>query len=212
MTPDRVAASIASFDFLYLSELEQLKIVAPSVRSSDARVHAAQQGGHVLEPLDRHASQRVGVRFQEPVSEHHPHLQHRSAVVRRRAAAGRGADRNAGRRVPSLAGDPAAHARRAVPAARSREARGRQCRRARHQDPDELFLRRARHAGVPLLQPGARQFDHRHGQGDAAVVEELVRSARLPGSLRRHRQPVRAHRHGRPGASRARADRSWLRR
>ena len=51
MTPDRVAASIASFDFLYLSELERLKIVAPSVRSSDARVHAAQQGGHVLEPL-----------------------------------------------------------------------------------------------------------------------------------------------------------------
>src|SRR5687767_2532811 len=51
MTPDRVAASIASFDFLYLSELEQLKIVAPSVRSSDSRVHAAQQGGHVLEPL-----------------------------------------------------------------------------------------------------------------------------------------------------------------
>jgi DNA polymerase II len=51
MTPDRVAASIASFDFLYLSELEPLKIVAPSVRSSDSRVHAAQQGGHVLEPL-----------------------------------------------------------------------------------------------------------------------------------------------------------------
>jgi DNA polymerase-2 len=51
MTPDRVAASIASFDFLYLSELEKLKIVAPSVRSSDSRVHAAQQGGHVLEPL-----------------------------------------------------------------------------------------------------------------------------------------------------------------
>lgn len=51
MTPDRVAASIASFDFLYLSELERLKIVAPSVRSGDARVHAAQQGGHVLEPL-----------------------------------------------------------------------------------------------------------------------------------------------------------------
>jgi DNA polymerase-2 len=51
MTPDRVAASIASFDFLYLSELERLKIAAPSVRSSDSRVHAAQQGGHVLEPL-----------------------------------------------------------------------------------------------------------------------------------------------------------------
>jgi DNA polymerase II len=50
MTPDRVAASIASFDFLYLSELERLKIVAPTVRSDDSRVHAAQQGGHVLEP------------------------------------------------------------------------------------------------------------------------------------------------------------------
>jgi DNA polymerase-2 len=51
MTPDRVAASIASFDFLYLSELEKIRIVAPTVRSDDSRVHAAQQGGHVLEPI-----------------------------------------------------------------------------------------------------------------------------------------------------------------
>ncbi len=51
MTPDRVAASIASFDFVYLTELEKLGIVAPTVRSSDSRVHAAQQGGHVLEPV-----------------------------------------------------------------------------------------------------------------------------------------------------------------
>ena len=51
MTPDRVAASIASFDFLYLTELERLGIVAPSVQSSDSRVFAAQQGGHVLEPV-----------------------------------------------------------------------------------------------------------------------------------------------------------------
>ena len=51
MTPDRVAASIASFDFLYLSELEPLGIVAPSVRGDDSRVHVAQQGGHVLEPV-----------------------------------------------------------------------------------------------------------------------------------------------------------------
>jgi DNA polymerase-2 len=51
MTPDRVAASIASFDFLYLSELEKKGLVAPSVRSSDSRVFAAQQGGHVLEPV-----------------------------------------------------------------------------------------------------------------------------------------------------------------
>lgn len=49
MTPDRVAASIASFDFVYLSELEKRHIVAPTVRSSDSSVHAAQQGGHVLE-------------------------------------------------------------------------------------------------------------------------------------------------------------------
>jgi DNA polymerase-2 len=51
MTPDRVAASIASFDFLYLTELEKRRIVAPSVRSGDSRVHVAQQGGHVLEPI-----------------------------------------------------------------------------------------------------------------------------------------------------------------
>jgi DNA polymerase II len=51
MTPDRVAASIASFDFLYLTELEQLGIVAPTVRSGDSSVYAAQQGGHVLEPI-----------------------------------------------------------------------------------------------------------------------------------------------------------------
>jgi DNA polymerase-2 len=51
MTPDRVAASIASFDFLYLSELEPMAIVAPSVRGNDSRVYAAQQGGHVLEPV-----------------------------------------------------------------------------------------------------------------------------------------------------------------
>ncbi len=50
MTPDRVAASIASFDFLYLSELERARVVAPTVRADDARVYAAQQGGHVLEP------------------------------------------------------------------------------------------------------------------------------------------------------------------
>jgi len=49
MTPDRVAASIASFDFLYLTELERLAVVAPTVRADDTRPHPAQQGGHVLE-------------------------------------------------------------------------------------------------------------------------------------------------------------------
>src|SRR4030095_898824 len=51
MTPDRVAASIASFHFSYLSALGQLHIVAPSVRGDASRVYAAQQGGHVLEPV-----------------------------------------------------------------------------------------------------------------------------------------------------------------
>ena len=51
MTPDRVAASIASFDFLYLAELGKRNVVAPTVRSDDSRVFAAQAGGHVLEPV-----------------------------------------------------------------------------------------------------------------------------------------------------------------
>lgn len=51
MTPDRVAASIASFDFLYLTELSRQGVVAPSVGASDSRVHAAQAGGHVFEPV-----------------------------------------------------------------------------------------------------------------------------------------------------------------
>jgi DNA polymerase II len=50
MTPDRVAASIASFDFLYLTELERQAVVAPSVRSDEVGTHPAQQGGHVLAP------------------------------------------------------------------------------------------------------------------------------------------------------------------
>ena len=50
MTPDRVAASIASFDFLYLAALRQRRIVAPTVRSGDASVYRRQAGGHVFEP------------------------------------------------------------------------------------------------------------------------------------------------------------------
>jgi DNA polymerase II len=51
MTPDRVAASIASFDFLYLTELGRRAVVAPSVHADGSREYAAQQGGHVLEPV-----------------------------------------------------------------------------------------------------------------------------------------------------------------
>jgi len=51
MPPDRVAASIASFDFLYLSELSRRRIVAPSVSGSAAMDTEPGAGGHVLEPV-----------------------------------------------------------------------------------------------------------------------------------------------------------------
>jgi DNA polymerase-2 len=47
---DRVASSVAAFDFLYLSELGRRGIVAPSVRSG-LDVAEPQAGGHVLDPL-----------------------------------------------------------------------------------------------------------------------------------------------------------------
>jgi DNA polymerase-2 len=46
---DRVASSIAAFDFLYLSALGRRGIVAPSVRT-EAEIGEPQGGGHVLEP------------------------------------------------------------------------------------------------------------------------------------------------------------------
>jgi DNA polymerase II len=49
LPPDRVASSIAAFDFRYLAELGRRRIVAPSVRAAD--VVESQAGGHVLEPL-----------------------------------------------------------------------------------------------------------------------------------------------------------------
>lgn len=50
MTPDRVSASIASFDFLYLSELQRRGLVAPSVQDAGGE-STPQHGGHVLEPV-----------------------------------------------------------------------------------------------------------------------------------------------------------------
>ncbi len=123
MTPDRVAASIASFDFLYLARAR----AAPHRRADRAlrrlaRVRGA-AGRSRARADHRAARERVGVRLQEPVSEPHPHVQHRSArATSPSPAPGRRSDRDAGRRVPARAGDPAAHARRAVPAARGGEA------------------------------------------------------------------------------------------
>ncbi|MCB1055135.1 MAG: DNA polymerase II [Acidobacteria bacterium] len=47
---DRVSASVAAFDFLYLSELGRRGIVAPSVSAPGSPVESAAAGGHVLEP------------------------------------------------------------------------------------------------------------------------------------------------------------------
>jgi DNA polymerase II len=47
---ERVASSIAAFDFLYLSALGRRRIVAPSVRAGSEIVEP-QGGGHVLEPV-----------------------------------------------------------------------------------------------------------------------------------------------------------------
>lgn len=49
MTPDRVSASIASFDFLYLEALHRRGIVAPTLRAEPG-AGAPQAGGQVLEP------------------------------------------------------------------------------------------------------------------------------------------------------------------
>lgn len=47
---DRVASSVAAFDFLYLSELGRRGIVAPTVGAPGSPVEATAAGGHVLEP------------------------------------------------------------------------------------------------------------------------------------------------------------------
>ena len=51
MMPDRVSASIASFDFLYLAELNRRDRVAPTLIRDQRQAHAPQSGGHVLSPI-----------------------------------------------------------------------------------------------------------------------------------------------------------------
>ncbi len=51
MTPDRVSASIASFDFLYLAELNRRGRVAPTLIRDERQAHRPQSGGHVLSPI-----------------------------------------------------------------------------------------------------------------------------------------------------------------
>ncbi len=49
LPPDRVASSVAAFDFLYLTELHQLDLVAPTVRRPGEQT-PAMGGGHVFRP------------------------------------------------------------------------------------------------------------------------------------------------------------------
>jgi DNA polymerase-2 len=49
LPPDRVASSVAAFDFLYLTELHRLGLVAPTVRRSEEQT-PAMGGGHVFQP------------------------------------------------------------------------------------------------------------------------------------------------------------------
>ena len=51
MPPDRVSASIASFDFLYLTELNRRGRVAPTLNRDERQAHQPQSGGHVLSPI-----------------------------------------------------------------------------------------------------------------------------------------------------------------
>ena len=54
LPPDRVASSVAAFDFLYLTELHRLGLVAPTVRRPDEQRPGEQTpamgGGHVFQP------------------------------------------------------------------------------------------------------------------------------------------------------------------
>lgn len=50
MTPDRVSASIASFDFLYLMHLHQRRLAAPTLAREASRA-LPQAGGHVLDSV-----------------------------------------------------------------------------------------------------------------------------------------------------------------
>jgi DNA polymerase-2 len=51
MMPDRVAASIASFDAVYLEALHRRRIVAPTVRLDQNPTGAMQAGGQVFDPV-----------------------------------------------------------------------------------------------------------------------------------------------------------------
>ena len=169
LAPDRMGASIAAFDFLYLAELGRRGKVAPTVGLGDE-----EPGEHGGRPRPRAAAralrERPGVRLQEPLPEPDPHLRARpDQPARRRGGRAGGPGGPERRRLPARARHPAGDARRALPAPGGGAAGGRPGRRLRDQDPDELVLRRARHPRLPLPQPGGGERDHRLRPPGAAL-------------------------------------------
>ena len=80
MPIDRVSASVASFDFLYLSELGRRGIVAPSVgdpHGPDRENFAPMAGGHLLAPRTGLHENVLAARLQEPVPEPDAHVSDR---------------------------------------------------------------------------------------------------------------------------------------
>ena len=156
------SSSIAAFDFLYLSALGRRRIVAPSVRGA-SEVVEPQGGGHVLEPLPGLYANVVVLDFKslypslirtfeiDPLNLVRPEAGQSDSdpiVAPNGAAFGR------------AEGHPGRDPRRAHAPARGGAPRGRQRQEPRHQDPDELLLRRARDAGLPLPRRAPRQRHH----------------------------------------------------
>ena len=122
---------------------------------------------------------------------------------------GEDADRNAGRRVPARARDPAAHARRAVPAARSGEEA-----RATKWPSHAIKILMNSFYGV-LGTPACRFYNPALANSITGMGKEMLlwskqwfEARRLHGALRRHRQLVRAFRHATMPERRARRARS----
>ena len=145
MQLDRVGAAIASVDSLYLGALRARGRVAPSVHAPE-HARRAIAGGARARLASRALPEHPRLRLQEPVPEHHPHLQHRPADLRAPSDGDGAVDPDAGRRrLPARRARHPARAGGALAAERARPARGgRRGRRAGDQDPDELALRRAR--------------------------------------------------------------------
>ena len=202
MTPDRVSASIASFDFLYLTELGRLGILAPTARTGRGRSCGA-AGRPCARPV-------AGLHRDVWVFDFkslYPSIIRTFNIDPLSFVAAPATDAD-------LIRTPAGAFRR-EPAILPRLL-------------DQLFPRReaakragdavAAHAikilinsfygvlGTPacrFLQPRARQLHHRQRPRDIIVVARLVRVGRLRRAVRRHRQPVRAVRRREPGKSAA---------